>query len=167
MGIQMAKAKGINVIAVEARDEAIELCKKAGAEHVFDAREGKEKVAEQVQKLTDGLGVEATINVSEAEAAAPLSCAITRMHGTVVQVSQPPNVSVPFTELIFRDIQIVGTLISGQEQAQQMLDEVGKNKIHVEVNKFNGLNEVPKMVELAHSGKMKGKAVCIVDPEIK
>jgi alcohol dehydrogenase, propanol-preferring len=30
-------------------------------------------------------------------------------------------------------------------------------------NVFNGLKEVPKMVDLSHSGKMKGKAVCVVD----
>jgi alcohol dehydrogenase, propanol-preferring len=38
----MAKAKGINVIGVDARDEGIELSKKVGCEHVFDARKGKE-----------------------------------------------------------------------------------------------------------------------------
>lgn len=102
LGIQFALAKGINVIAVDARDEGLALCKKAGAKHVFDARDGKEKVVEQVQKLTGGLGVESAINVSEAKTACGLSAAITRMHGTVVQVAQPDEVSVPFAELIFR-----------------------------------------------------------------
>lgn len=165
LGIPMAKAMGINVIAIDARDGALDLCKKAGADYVFDARDGKEKVVKQVQDLTDGLGVESTINLSEHETAAPLSCAITRMHGSMIQVSQPDMVSVPFQELIFRDIRIKGTLIAGQEQSQAMLNMVADNKIHVETNLFYGLEEVPKMVELSHSGKMKGKAVCVVDPE--
>ena len=163
LGLQMAKAMGINVIGVDARDEGIELSRTVGCDHVFDARKGKEAVVKEVQAVTDGLGVEAAINTSEHETAAPLSCAITRMHGRMVQVAQPDMVSVPFTELIFRDIRIVGTLISGQEQAQDMLNLVADNKIHVETNVFHGLNEVPKMVELSHSGKMKGKAVCVVD----
>lgn len=165
LGIQFARAKGINVIAIDARDEGIALCKQAGAEHILDAREGKEKVVEQVQKLTDGLGVEATINVSEHETSAPLSCAITRMHGLVVQVSQPPMVSVPFQELIFRDITIKGTLVAGQEISQEMLNVAGESGIKVETAVFKGLDKVPDMVDLAHSGKLKGKAVCVVDQE--
>ena len=166
LGIQFAKAKGINVVAIDARDEGLELSKKAGAEHVIDARASKEDVVKKVQDLTDGLGVESVINVSEHESSAALSCAITRMHGLVVQVAQPPEVSVPFVEFIFRDITIKGTLIAGQKISQEMLDVAGKSGIQVETAKFNGLDKVPEMVELAHSGKLKGKAVCVVDGTI-
>lgn len=163
LGIQFALAKGINVVAIEARDEALELCRKAGAEHIVDARHGKDKVVQEVQGLTEGLGVHAAINVSEHETAADLACAVTRMHGFMVQVAQPDRVSVAFPELIFRDIRIKGSLIAGQEYSQQMLYDVAEHDIKVETNLFYGLQEVPKMVELAHSGKMKGKAVCVVD----
>jgi alcohol dehydrogenase, propanol-preferring len=132
LGLQMAKAKGINVIGIDARDEGIELSKKVGCEHIFDARKGKEAIVKEIQALTGGLGVEAAINTSEHETAAPLSCAITRMHGRMVQVAQPDMVCIPFPELIFRDIRIVGTLISGQQQAQDMLNLVAEHKIHVD-----------------------------------
>lgn len=166
LGIQFALAQGINVVAIDARDEGLALSKKAGAQHVLDAREGKEETVKKVQALTDGLGVECTINVSEHETSAPLSCAITRMHGLMVQVSQPANVSVPFTELIFRDITIKGTLVGGPKISQEMLDVAGKSGIKVETQKFNGLEKVPDMVELAHSGKLSGKAVCVVDGSV-
>ncbi|ERF75563.1 hypothetical protein EPUS_09440 [Endocarpon pusillum Z07020] len=64
LGIQMARVKGINVIGIDAPDEGIALSKEAGCEHVFDARKGKEEVVREVQALTNGLGVEAAINVS-------------------------------------------------------------------------------------------------------
>ncbi|KAK5071173.1 hypothetical protein LTR64_007677 [Lithohypha guttulata] len=163
LGIQMAKAQGIKVIAIDARDEALELCKKAGAEHVFDARKGKDEVVKQIQELTGGDGADATINLSEHETAAPLACAVTKMHGNMIQISQPAIVSIPFAELVFRDVRVKGSLVAGQDQSQAMLDLVGKAGIKVETNIFNGLNEVPKMIDLAHSGKMKGKAVCAVD----
>jgi alcohol dehydrogenase, propanol-preferring len=73
------------------------------------------------------------------------------------------RVSVRFQELIFRDIHIKGTLIGGQEVSQQMLNDAERYNIKVETNVFHGLNEVPKMVDLAHSGKMSGKAVCVVN----
>lgn len=165
LGIQMARAKGINVIGVDARDEAIALSKKMGCEHVFDARKGKEEVVKEVQSLTNGLGVEAAINVSDHETAAALSCAVTRMHGRMVQIAQPDQVSVPFQELIFRDIRIVGSLLSSAPAAKEMLNLVAEHKLQVKTNVFHGLNEVPKMVDLAHSGRMQGKAVVVVDED--
>jgi alcohol dehydrogenase, propanol-preferring len=166
LGIQFANAKGINLIAIDARDAGLEVCKSAGAKHIIDAREGEEAVVKKVHDLTDGLGVNCAVNVSEHDSSAGLACAITRMHGTMVQVAQPPNVSVPFRELVFRDIRIKGTLVAGQEIAQEMLEEVARAGIKVETQKFNGLEKVPDMVDLAHSGKLKGKAVCIVNQEL-
>jgi propanol-preferring alcohol dehydrogenase len=46
-----------------------------------------------------------------------------------------------------------------------MLEVVSKNNIKVKTNPFNGINEVPKAVELAHSGKMQGKPVILIDNE--
>ncbi len=46
-----------------------------------------------------------------------------------------------------------------------MLQVVAEHKISVKTNVFNGLKEVPKVVELSHSGKMQGKGIVIVDEE--
>ena len=52
----MVKARGINVIGVDARDEGIKLSKKVGCQHIFDARKGETTVVKEVQVLTQGLG---------------------------------------------------------------------------------------------------------------
>lgn len=44
-----------------------------------------------------------------------------------------------------------------------MLKTVAEHNISVKTNPFFGLREIPKLIELAHSGKMQGKAVIIVD----
>ncbi len=46
-----------------------------------------------------------------------------------------------------------------------MLDVVAEYKIRVKTNPFQGLKEIPKLVELAHGGHMKGKGIVIVDKE--
>ncbi|KAM6477384.1 alcohol dehydrogenase [Trichoderma sp. SZMC 28011] len=166
LGIQFALARGINVVAIDARDEGLALCNKAGAKVVLDARKGLQSVVKAVHALTDNRGVEATINLSDHDTAAATGCAVTRMHGTMIQVAQPDVVNIPFKELVFRDIRVIGTLGAGQEVTQAMVNDVAKYNIQVEVNKYNGLKEIPKMVELAHSGKMKGKAVCVVDESL-
>lgn len=88
LGCQFAKALGLVVVAIDARDEGLALAKENGADVVVDARQDKEKVVEEVMKVTNGMGVDATVNVSDAEGAAALSCAVTKMHGTMIQIAQ-------------------------------------------------------------------------------
>lgn len=87
LGIQFAKGMGYNVVAIDARDGALELSKEMGADVVVDARKGREAVVEEVQKVTGGKGVDATVLVSDAKDAAATACAVTKMHGQVVMVA--------------------------------------------------------------------------------
>jgi propanol-preferring alcohol dehydrogenase len=87
LGIQFAKAKGFKVLGVDARDDGIALSQDSGADIVSDARKGKDYIIREAFKATGGKGVDATINVSDASTAAVTACAITKMHGTMVQVA--------------------------------------------------------------------------------
>lgn len=88
LGIQFAKSLGIKVIGIDARDEGLELTKATGADVAIDARQGDKDVVEQVHKLTNGQGADATLNVSDANSAAATACAITKMHGKMIQIAQ-------------------------------------------------------------------------------
>ena len=46
-----------------------------------------------------------------------------------------------------------------------MLDLVAERNITVKSNPFFGLDELPKLIDLAHSGKMAGKGILVVDEE--
>ncbi|KAF7913849.1 uncharacterized protein EAF01_000255 [Botrytis porri] len=174
LGVQFAKALGLNVIAVDARDEALQLAKDCGADLLVDARQDKNKVIEDVQKVTGGLGADSTLNVSDHKSAAATAVAVTKrladpkfakIDGTMIQIAQPGKISVPFEDVIFRDIRIHGSLVGSRGEAQKMLELVSKHNIKIQTNSFKGLGEIPKAVELAHSGRMKGKPVIIVDDE--
>jgi alcohol dehydrogenase, propanol-preferring len=166
LGIQMARAKGINVVGIDARDEGIALSKEVGCEHVFDARQGQEEVVKEVQALMEGSGIEATVNVLDHETATALSCAVTGMYRRIIQIAQPDQVSVPMHKLVLSDIQIIGSLISSALAAKDMLSSVAGHIITVKANVFHGLSEVPKMVDLARFGKMQGKPVVVIDEDI-
>lgn len=165
LGVQFAKALGLQVVGIDARDEGLELTKQGGADVVIDARGGQEKVVEQVQKVTNGEGVPVTVNVSDAASAAALSCAVTAMHGTMIQIAQPKDITIPFQEFVFRDIRVRGSLMCSPKQARKMLETVAEHRITVNTNAFNGLDEIEKLLELAESGKMKGKGIIIMDAE--
>jgi len=165
LGIQFAKATGLKVIGIDARDEGLALTRDTGADIIIDARKGTESVVQEVNKATNNEGADATICVSDDDSAAGLACAVTKMHGTMVQIAQPMEIKIPFKELIFRDIRIKGSLICSPEESKRMLQVVAEHSISVKTNPFYGLNEIPKLVDLAHGGRMKGKGIIIVDKE--
>jgi propanol-preferring alcohol dehydrogenase len=88
LGVQFAKALGLNVIGIDAREAGLELTRKCGADVVVDARAGHDEVVRSVHAVTNGAGVPCTLNISDAEDAAKTACAVTAMHGTVVQIAQ-------------------------------------------------------------------------------
>lgn len=165
LGIQFAKALGMKVIGVDARDEGLELSKHYGAHVVVDARKGKEEVVKQVQSVTGGEGADSSITLSDHKDAASIACGCTRMHGVMVQIAQPDQISVPFPEVIFRDIKIHGSLICSPSESVSMLETIAKHGVTVTTNPFYGLDKIEELVEMVHSGKIKGKAVIVVDPQ--
>jgi len=88
LGIRFAKALGIKVIGIDARDEGLDLSKEAGADVLIDARKGDDAMIKQLEDLTDGQRAEATINVSDSPKATATACAATRMHGLMIQIAQ-------------------------------------------------------------------------------
>ncbi|TKA67971.1 hypothetical protein B0A55_09658 [Friedmanniomyces simplex] len=163
LGVQFAKALGLKVIGIDARDEGIALTKEYGADVVVDARQGKEEAVKAVQEVTKGEGADATVCISDAPTAAGLACAVTRMHGTMVQIAQPDEVVIPFPELIFRDIRIKGSLICSEEESREMLKCIAEHGVTAKTVPFHGLDKIGELVELVHGGKIQGKAVIVVD----
>jgi propanol-preferring alcohol dehydrogenase len=46
-----------------------------------------------------------------------------------------------------------------------MLDMVATHDIGVKTNPFHGLEKLPELIELVHSGRLKGKGIITVDEE--
>ncbi|KAI1120093.1 GroES-like protein [Nemania abortiva] len=165
LAIQFAKAWGLRVIALDVRDEALTLCRDSGADVVLDARNSDAEVISAVQAATGGLGAHSTINMSFARESVALSCAITRMHCTVIQVAEPEMVEIPPDELVFRDIRIRSTLISSGDESREMLKDVVKHTIKVETQLFRGLDKLPELLKMAKSSSRCGRLCLVIDEE--
>ncbi|KAI1403345.1 GroES-like protein [Hypoxylon fuscum] len=170
LGVQFAKAMGIRVVGVDARDEGLALSRAYGADVVVDARRGKGEVVAEVQRVTGGAGAHAAIVLSDAPGATALAAAATRMHGSVIQIAQPDDVSVPFRELVFRDIRLQGSLLCSPQESRDMVRFIAEHSadsgggIRVETVPFEGLEKIAELVALVRSGTLRGKAVVVVDP---
>jgi alcohol dehydrogenase, propanol-preferring len=165
LAIRFAKALGINVVGIDVRDEALTISKESGADLVVDSREGDAAVISAVHGATNGRGAPATINISFARESVALSCAITKVHGTVVQVAEPDMVVIPPDELVFRDIRIRSLLIASGEDSRDMLDCVSKHGICVKTNLFHGIENVHAVVKASHSAHRAGKNCLVIDME--
>lgn len=165
LAVQFAKKKGLRVIAIDARDDGLDLS--MGADVVLDARKGNDHVMREVQRATGGPGADATLNLSDAYTTAALACAVTKMHGTMVQIAQPAKakVVIPFQEFVFRDVRVKGSVICSPKESEAMVRFIVENGIKVKTNVFEGLDKIEELLEMVRGGKMQGKAVIIVDDE--
>ena len=142
-----------------------------GADLVLDARKGKEEVVAAIKRFTapgekgevaGAGGADATVNLSDAASAAGLACAVTKMHGVMVQVAQPESVSFPFQEVVFRDVRVRGSLLCSRREAEEMLELVAKGGIEVKKKIVRGLEGVEELVRLTEEGKINGKGVVVL-----
>ncbi|TPX08102.1 uncharacterized protein E0L32_010169 [Thyridium curvatum] len=163
LGIAFAKKKGLRVVGIDARDEGLAVSHECGADLVVDARKGKEAAVKEVQEATDGRGADATLVLSEADTAAALGCAVTKMHGLLVQIAQPAEVKIPFQELIFRDIRVRGSVLASPAESQRMVDFVAEHGIRTTKKVFRGLNRIHDLIYEVQGGKVKGKVIIVVD----
>ncbi|KAI0376374.1 GroES-like protein [Hypomontagnella monticulosa] len=169
IGVQFAKAMGYSVIGVDARDEGLEMTKRAGADLVLDARDGQDAVVAAIRQATAGEGARATIMLSDAPGAVALGATATRTHGTLIQIAAPDG-AVPFTEMGFRDIRVRSSLQCSPQEARDMvsfmaeLERRGTNPVRVETTAFSGLESIDALMRLVTSGQLMGKAVIVVDP---
>lgn len=165
LGVQFAKKKGLRVVGIDARDDGLAISRASGADLVLDAREKQADLVRKVQEATGGAGADATVTLSDASSAAGLACAVTKMHGTMVQVAQPDNVVIPFQEFVFRDVRVKGSVVSSPEESKAMVKFIAEHGVKVKTNVFEGLDKIDDLLELIHSGKIQGKAVIIVDQD--
>jgi len=72
------------------------------------------------------------------------------MHGTMVQISLPEIIDVPFSEIIFRDIRIVGSVASSSKETKSMLQTIAKHDMMVNMIPFQGHDKIGDLTKLVH-----------------
>lgn len=165
IGIQIAKTMGLQVVAVDARAEPIKLAKslKYPPDLTINSKDiqadGAMKEISKMKKNTAWRGLDATIVATDNIPAFTYAADITRKHGLLVVVGQPSDpVPVTYHQLIFRNIRVIGSLLSNVDEAQEMLDIIAENKIEITVKEYK-LDQINTMVEDTHKEDMKGRFV--------
>ncbi|WVF65585.1 hypothetical protein IAT40_000315 [Kwoniella sp. CBS 6097] len=168
LGVQMGKALGYKVVGIDARPEPIELVKsfKLAPDLIIDAsKTSAEDAVKQIVKLRpEGYkgwdGADVTIPTADPVSSQTFAAAITRRHGHLILVAQPPEIKFDFRNFIFQDLTLSGSLHGNEKDLKETIDLCGKFDIRSEVARFT-IDQHEKMVDSVHEEGRKGKNVLV------
>lgn len=171
LGIQFAAHLGMEVLAVDANDQSLEIIQSikegmgvAGQRvHAADARRADadalfRKIGGADSAIpTTERGVDAAILLADSQAAYDQGMRLLRNHGVMVVVSFPhAPLQVNAHDLVFRDISVVGSLVGRNHQLREMLRFALKHKVFARVKTFplRQLNDLVEYSTPGHGGKL-------------
>ena len=102
---QLARLQGARVIGIDLRSDRVEMAQKLGTDYGLD---GSSPIAEQVNLITDGLGVDCVIVAAASKSSAPCEMAleICRDRGKIVIVGAV-EMNFPWQEMYMKEIQVL------------------------------------------------------------
>ena len=141
-----------------------QLVKDSGAEHFFDITKYNDaQLAEEIKKVTGGLGASAVIVCTAANKAYAQAPNFLRFGGTVVCVGVPEGDLQPIataypSSIILQQLKVVGSAVGNQWEALQVLDLAARGlvKTHYRTEKLDKLTEVFQEMD---EGKLQGRVV--------
>jgi len=129
--VQMAAVVGAGVIAIDIFDEKLQMARDLGASETINAKT-EEDVAKKVRKLTGG-GVDVAIEVIGNPTTIQQAYNAVKWGGTVVVVGYThKDVTINAGRMMFREIEIKGSLGCGLQDFPKIIELVSTGKLKVE-----------------------------------
>jgi len=168
-GVQMAKLCGGWVLAADITDDKLAAAKECGADALIDVRRGD--LAGQVQKLTDGRGVDAAIDVvASRETLEGCVASLARAGRLVIIGSRPRAVfgvdssfTVDPTRMLHSMLEIHGSRYVTLAEIQQTLELLRQGRIRAIVSRTFPLEEAEEAHELLRKNALVGRAALLPD----
>jgi propanol-preferring alcohol dehydrogenase len=158
--VQIAKAMGARVIAVDSGAAKKDLCMSLGAVEFIDIASNTDPV-ERTMELTGG-GAHAVIVASAHPSSYASAPKYLRIGGAVVCVAMPPtnkaNIGGDPNDLIVKNITIKAAMVGTLGETAEVLDLCGQGLVTPVVNRFP-LDQLPHAIQLLKEGSIVGRAV--------
>ncbi|KAJ3339502.1 hypothetical protein HDU93_008216, partial [Gonapodya sp. JEL0774] len=158
IGVQVAKAEGYKVLAIDVDDSKLAEASRVGADAVVNAKIAGAKIAEQVMALTEG-GLAANIIVTTAPSAVEASIMCMRAGGSIVIVGIiEKSITIPAMMIMVNDLRIVGSTLGSVEDARKCLEFVSQGKVDPVTSPCK-LSDVSHIFEELEKGTVIGRKV--------
>lgn len=162
-GIQVAKAFGARVIAVDISEEKLAFAKEWGADEVINAR-AVASVADEAKRLTDGKGVEAAVDYVGAPATFSACIdALTVAGRAVVIGAQPGTVEVTPVQLVVTEKIVTGSRHSTRAELIETMEVMARGLVKPAVGKRLHFTEVETLFEDLKAERLLGRGALTYD----
>lgn len=161
--VQVARLRGATVIGIARTPARRALAEQLGATWTIDPDDGP--VSAQVRALTDGLGVDAFIDLVGIAGSAEHAVGSTRKGGTVVVLGYlVDRLDVPMMRLVYDEIVVRGSRGSTREDMLQVVDLVADGHITPVIGHRLALDEINAGLDRLRAGDVIGRSVVGFSP---
>ena len=152
-GIQIARAMGARVVAVDANPAKLEIARRLGADHVFLAGE------DAGGQIRDMGGADACINFAPSPRVWDDIVTATNSLGHVVSVAQVPEpVSLNLEWLIYTGIKVTGSSVGTRQELRDLLDLGASLKLDIDIETIP-LSGADHALDRLERGEVDGRQV--------
>jgi len=168
--IQIAKTKGVRVLAVDVSPDKLERAVSVGADAAMLATELSSTDAmdnhlvEKARSWSDG-GLDALIDCSGAEGALQTDVPMLRPGGRMVLLGYSPGVAISADSagLVLDEKEILASRSSSYDELTEAVDMVARRLVRPQVDAVLALSEVDKALDALQHGHVSGRLVVVPD----
>ncbi|WP_158734876.1 alcohol dehydrogenase AdhP [Alteribacillus sp. YIM 98480] len=161
VAVQYAKAMGLKVVAVDIRDEKLQLAKDLGADETVNGMNEDPAAA-----IHDRLGgVQAAISVAVTKKAFEQAYQSVKRGGSLVVVGLPNDeLPIPIFDTVLNGVSVKGSIVGTRKDLRECLDLAadGKIKTMIETKELDDINDVFDQME---KGDINGRIVLKVNQD--
>lgn len=159
LAVQIARALGAEVIALDVADDKLAAAKALGAAHVFNA------LAPDAAKAVRNLGgAHVVVVTSAARAAYDLAMKCLRPGGTLSVVGLPPQpLQFGALQLVGGEFRIIGSAVGTRDDLRATLDLAARGLLHCDVH-TRPLSDVNAVLDDMRAGTLAGRTVLSFSP---
>ncbi|HEY7546627.1 MAG TPA: zinc-dependent alcohol dehydrogenase [Blastocatellia bacterium] len=152
LAVQIAKAFGAKVIAVDVSDEKLEFARSLGAETTINAA-----ATDAAKELRSMGGAHVVVVTIGSKAAYNSAFSSVRSAGTLVVVGFPSE-EISFPAIMMREMKIISTATGTRQDVAEVLEMAASGKIRCQVE-ARQLDEVNEIFEDMRRGRITGRIV--------
>ncbi|ARS89742.1 NAD(P)-dependent alcohol dehydrogenase [Natrarchaeobaculum aegyptiacum] len=159
IGLQCLEAmSAADIVAVDIKDEALELAADLGAHHTVDSSEAD--VASVVDDLTDGVGARQVLDFVGADGTTALGPEIAAPGGDHHVVGYGGHVHAPCQALVDGEFSFEGTLVGKYAELQELVALVERGDVDLHADRYD-LADVNTVAEKLEHNDIEGRAVIV------
>lgn len=154
LAVQLAKARGVEVIAVDVTEEKLELARSCGADHLVNAATAQ--AHKEIKKLGGAHVAMVTAGTRQAYETALRSL---RRGGTLSIVGMAPEpVALSTVAMVSGEYRIIASAVGTRQELREVLQLAGEGKLRcqIETHPFDQVNWI---FEKMKEGRIAGRAV--------